>query len=653
MISSTQTEKRAILAVNDAFQEAEKFRRPYTKRWLANFKLAQGIPDKKMVTPDKKWRSTRFVPLTGMVIDLVVPRLFQGMPGAAAVGQTLSASLNEEKLNQKLNYDQSKMGLERVLNLSIKDGCTYGLGLWYTGWMDEGAENLPHSAKFIERMVSKIKKVVKDFSEEDLLDSRPDCRWVDPMSFYWDPSGTDIDDCAYVMERNLQSTYDLRKDPTVDKDIFKQLRMLTDMADPKELRERMAALGLSDNPASRIYEGIQDGKHEVIRYSGAFDIDNDGIEEECMITLIDRVLVARVEENPFWHGKKPYMRFPFDEIPGFFVGRSLVDRMAELQREYNDVTEQASDMRKLTLIPFMKYKLGSGLNPLTLKIAPGIPIGVKSMDDLEWDRPPDFTPALQSILRECRELIQLVTGANDVALGQQDIGIGDNTATGASIAQEQTEMRYKQPAILLDLQIQRFGNMMITNEQQFMPKTRTIPVVSDGITKWVDIEPKGIAGQFDYQMESGTITPANPTQQINNIVTALKLTQNNPAYDQGKLIDMALEKLKINPATIKQVQQGTPGGAQDALSQTAQQIAQMPPEAQSQALSELDPNDQQLMLKALAAMGVSIQQLSTPHGDPANPTVGPGGGAEPASLPAGPPSMAAPQGMPSAAPSLQ
>lgn len=612
----TQETKDAALAiVNESWIKAEEFRRPFIKEWNEAFRLVNGIVRKDKTK--KAWQSQRFVPLIGMVRDLVVPRLYQGMPASAAEGTSENAEINEDALNAVLDYDQGHMELEVVMNKLIKDGFDYGLGIRKDYWRTESAENLPHSQPFLDRMIGDANKMLtkalggQKLKQSNLLYDAPDVDWVDPFNFWWDPAGDCIDHMSFCGEIRSCSLYMLRRDPRIDEDCLKDIKDYeTGATTEPAIRLRMQALGYTDTEIKRCYSKIRDGEHEVLEYWGAFDIDNDGVEEECCIIVVDKMTVAYCAENPFWHGKKPYSTFQYDLISGMFVGRSMVKRLKEIQEEYNDVTEQASDMRKLTLKPMLKYRLGSDTDPASLQIAPGKPIGLENMNDLEWDRPPDFTPQLQAILKEGRELMQLLSGANDVALGQTDIGIGDNTATGASIAQEQTEMRYKQPAILLDLMMVRAGNMIISNEQQFRDSDTQIPSRDGGTVSWKTIRPQDLAGRFEYQMQSGTLQQPNPQQRVQNLVNALKLVQGNQLYDSGKLTDMILEAMKVNPASIK-VPLASPGGMPGGMDKVTE-ISQQPPQQQQEFLDQLNPQDRELMEKALASQAQAL--ANTTHG---------------------------------------
>lgn len=634
-----ERDRRALDCVMAAFDDAEDFCKPYREKFHEDERLLKGYDrkPKKM----KKWQTERHISLLGMVIDLLVPRLFQGLPAASAKGRSLEASLNEENLNQKLNYDQERMGLEMVLNQVVKDGCLKGLGVFKTGWRTETMGNIPHTQGFIDKMMVAMNEHLKfgKVKSSDLLYDGPDCAWVDPNRLGWDPTGSDEDSCSFLYEVSVENTFTLMKDPSIDRAVFEKIKNLPEMATQSSYTSWLEQNRYRTQGSEIVYGNIQRGLHEIIRYSGAFDIDNDGLEEMCQITVIDRTVVGSIHENPYRHGKKNYIFFIYDKVPGQLVGRSMTDRVAELQEEYNDAASQSSDMRKLTLLPMLKFKVGS-IAPQDIKIAPGMPIPVTDVNDLVWDRPPDFTNQLGTIMSEIRELVQLMSGANDVALGQQDVGIGDNTATGATIAQEQTEMRFKQPAIILDLAIQRYGDMLISNEQQFTRSDVHIPVKdSNGTTTWTKISPKNMSGQFDYQMESGSLMQANPTTRFNQLVNGLKIIQNNPNFDQNKLIEQALEALKINPDTLKVLAGSQPPGMPAAAPQGApmapgmpqpaqamppapaaspalppmpgvQSLMQQGPQAILALLQKLEPDQQQILLKALKASGFDLNLLS-------------------------------------------
>lgn len=616
-------------AVRISFDEAEEFRNVYTRKWNYNFRLLNGVPKE---SAPQAWRTNRFVNLVRVASLLLKSRFYQGLPIAQAEGRTLAASVNADSMNQVLSYDQERAGFETEMGNCIEDGINNAFAVMYEGWRTETAENVPHSKGFWENMLASIRKSVPGFKESQILYDGPEYRWVDIFTFYWDPNGATVDDCGYCMEVTDETIYQLRKDPSIPEESIRRLTSIT-----REIRslkaedadERLRALGLPPKDASRVYGKIRQGLHEKILFWGSYDIDGDGLEEEVKGILLDGIEVAFLEENPFRHGKKPYATWDFNKIPGFMVGYSLLDQASQSQEELNDTTNQLGDVKKLTARPIIKMRLGADMQPEDFSFAPGALVPVEQMDDVEYYQPDTSAiGALLEYLKFEREMFQLLTGMNDVSLGQQDVGIGDNTATGAAIAQEQTELRYKAPAIGLDLMVQRLGEMQMWNEQQFRTSKEVVPVRKEGNVTYQEIRPKDISGLFSYRIVSSSLTSQTPTIRINNLMRVLEVIQNDPTYDRTKIIDELIEELGVDPKGLRQ--------AGPSSMSNVQKLAQLPPDQQQAALARLSPQDRDLMTKA-------IQSVSQGNASQ-NPTQGVPGQTQPQQ--AAPVQVPGPQGSP-------
>lgn len=629
------SDQQVISVVRTAYRQANRFKEPILKKWDYHFRLVQGRGSRDKLV--NRWQTNRFVNLTKVASTLLKSRFYQGMPIGVAEARTEHASLNEDSLNSVLKYDQERGKLEYHLGKVIDDGINYACGILYQGWRLETVDNLPISTGFFAKMISSIKKLVPGFKEAQILYDGPDFRWVDPWTFWWDPNGTDIDDCSFCGESSDETIFQLKKDPAIDPEILKKIASFENTtADMYEFYEqRLQAMGLTKVEAKRVYAKVQEGLHEVHRYWGTYDIDGDGYEEECHIIVIDWLYVACIEENPFWHRKKPYSKWAFDEIPGFFVGYSLIDQSAQSQEEINDITNQGGDARKLTLFPVIKFKLGADVEPESLQIAPGMLWGLSDVNDVVIEQP--STEAVQVLIeakKEEREIFQLLTGMNDVSLGQQDVGIGNNTATGAAIAQEQTELRYKAPAIGLDLFMERTGELLIWNEQQFRNRKEVVPVKAEGEVKYKTIAPKDISGLFSYRIVSSSLTMQTPTMRINNLLKAIQLLQGDPNYNIEPIKDQLIKELSIDPATLKIPQLQN----MDAI----RKFQQLPPQQQQAAIEKMNPDDQELMQKVLTQS--NGQTAPSPTSALPQAPINPGGGApQPVATPPIPTGVAIPR----------
>lgn len=609
----------ALDTVLRAHARSVAFLRPVHAKWRTDAKLLRGL-EYRLQRGQQRWRSDVRVPISRPYYDMLVSRFFQGMPAANAIGDTLASSLNADKLNDLLTRDQERMQLPKVINLFVKDGVEKGLGVFRDGWRTDTPDSVPHSGDVLKRRLAAAKKGDPSLKLKDVLYDGPEACWVDPYLVWWDPSSYDVDMGGWFGETAYLSDSELLRHPALDPARVREA-IKGKTAIDENVRERLKALGYGARDVSSFTKDAKTGINEVLWYWGLFDVNGDGIDEECRIAVINRVAVACLEENPFNHGDRPYNVWPYDPEPGSLIGFSFMDRVRSAQAEYDDATDHFADNRKLTNNPVVKYRLGSDIDPEDLAMAPGLPLPVEDPDDVTYERMPDFGPSLQAYLESLREVMQLLTGANDVALGQQDVGIGDNTATGASIAQEQTEMRFKQPALMLDLAIERFGNHLISNEQQYRDSDEVVPVTDGDDVTYKSIAPTEIAGSFTYQMASGSLTQDSGVMRVNKLLKFKEIVAQNPTYDLAKIDDMIADAMGINAAAIKAVPPA-PSGA-------AQTMAGLPPDAQQQAVQQMNlkPEDEALLTKLLANTQNGQPPPQAAGIPPAGPLGAPGMGA--------------------------
>lgn len=83
--------------------------------------------------------------------------------------------------------------------------------------------------------------------------------------------------------------------------------------------------------------------HEVLEAWCNFDLDGDGIEEECLMALIDREYLVRCDPNPYDIQEKPYMWVAWENIEGTSLGTGVPQLAEKSQIALNDFTNQIMD----------------------------------------------------------------------------------------------------------------------------------------------------------------------------------------------------------------------------------------------------------------------------------------------------------------------
>lgn len=83
--------------------------------------------------------------------------------------------------------------------------------------------------------------------------------------------------------------------------------------------------------------------YEILECWCNFDLDNDGIDEECVITIVNKEHIIRCEPNPYDIQEKPYLWICWDAIEGTSLGAGVPQLAENSQIALCDFTNQIMD----------------------------------------------------------------------------------------------------------------------------------------------------------------------------------------------------------------------------------------------------------------------------------------------------------------------
>jgi hypothetical protein len=210
------------------------------------------------------------------------------------------------------------------------------------------------------------------------------------------------------------------------------------------------------------YAGIR--KYKVHETYLRYDIDDDGIDEELVVWLDDKsgkILRITYLERVGPGGKRPFTIKLFSPD-----GKGLGEYLYGLGNETDYIHNQRLDYGTLQNLPFFFYRAASGLNPVQLKVGPGMGIPV---DDPQGDVMfPQFGGGTTYGFQEEQQVnryAEKASGITDFALGQINGQGATRTATGTSalvnelnsnidIHIKRYQRGFKRNLYILDLQCQ-------------------------------------------------------------------------------------------------------------------------------------------------------------------------------------------------------
>src|SRR5439155_4738552 len=190
---------------------------------------------------------------------------------------------------------------------------------------------------------------------------------IDLHAWYaWPVTVTDVDDLTLQFEDLLLSEARLKlltrtpvnaADPDLgmlyDPKAVKQLldqRRAKDQRDRVEAeRRRLSDKGFQHPLDASLPEPLQ--PFDVTQCLWRADLEDAGISRQYLVCLGADDLTLRVQRNPWWHQRSPYLVGKFTEVINEFYGRSLIEQVDKLQYFVNDVANQSSDALVWSLNP--------------------------------------------------------------------------------------------------------------------------------------------------------------------------------------------------------------------------------------------------------------------------------------------------------------
>jgi hypothetical protein len=479
-----------VQMVSTAYKNSLNFQRPYFERFNDYYRMYRAIrEDGKQ---NYAGRAKLYIPYVFATIETIIPRLVGSKPKIEAVPREAN-DIEKAKMNNNLfNYQWDEMEMKALLKLWVKQTLIYGTGIVKLSWLFAETKKEP---------VVMPEEVLGGEIETEVKIDKPNAELVDLFDFYIDPNATTIDDASYIIHRSERDLKELQDNPnyTVPKGLVSQV------SEDSYKIQRDAILGLVKP------KDINSKKIEVLEFWGDYDFGKG--KEPALIVVANNQLL-RAEPNPYAHKQKPFIKMEDTQIPFSFWGIGEVEQMESLQYELNDIRNQRMD--NVTLILNRMWKVLKGqVDEEDLVSQAGQIVHVDNMDALDAFETPDVTGSAYNEETLVKSDMQLVSGVNDITAGgaqgggKGEAGVSNQTATGIALLQEAGNARFKYKLDNIEDALVSFGKQLLALNQQFLDTPRTLRIVGDGYTKWVDIEPDNIIGEYDITVEAGSTQPMN------------------------------------------------------------------------------------------------------------------------------------------------
>ena len=509
------------------FTSTVAFRTPYKNKWDRFYKMYRGVLDET----NYPWQSNIWVPLSFSTIETVVPRLVSNRPQI----DILPREPNDEKyaqiMGKIIDYQWDQMNMNVLLPEAVKEMCIYGTVVLKAFWYKEESNVI--DKQMVDEQMPELGQV--EVEENKTIYNGPKVEVVDLYDFFVDPKATTIDNAEWVIHRSMRTLDYLHE--MMEDGKYKNIKLLEDEGgsfagndDEKQMRRNTIGISMP-------VEQRNDKLIEILEYW----------TDERVITVANRKIIIRDQENPFRHGKKPFIVCVDQKIPHEFYGMGELEPIETLQYELNDRRNQRMDNVTLILNRMWVVQNGKGVDEDELVSDAG---GVVHTDDpnaIQQLVLPDVTSSSYQEETIIKADIQQTSGVTDFTRGMSSDALANDTATGISLLQEASNARFRlKIQNIEDMMLKRLGEMMVSMNNQFMSDETTIRIVGDEGKEFETIKPEDIKGNFDVSVQAGSTIPGNESIMKKQVMEMYKLFAGDPEVDQRELKKMVLKVVNPN-----------------------------------------------------------------------------------------------------------
>lgn len=510
--------------VMDRFLYSQRAREPWTEMWLRCYRLYRGY--RTELPPEEADRSNLHIPKVFAHVETILPRTVAATLSRRPWVAIHPREPNDElpaKRNEKLfEYQAERQDLFSKLVGFYKEGLMYGTSIGKTYWRHEVKTRRvverrdlvvpgPFGRINLTRLFN-MDPVYVEVEKDVVMWDDPWFEHVNLFDFYGDPDGKSIADMAWCIHRSWASMEELEK-----AGIYSNLDEIPDRGgydDERGIDMLHAEIGRAGGRGSE----QRSRKIELLEHW----------EDDRVITVANRSVVIRDEENPFWHGSKPFVAMVTTPLPHEFYGVGIIEPIRYLQEELNTARNQRRDNISLALHRMFFASRDANIDPDDLVWRPGGVVWVDGIDDVRKMIHPVEVPDVTSSSYQ-EEIIMSrdmedATGATDFARGVPTRA--GTTAREVAELAAATNARVDLAVRLMAYQgLRGIARHWVGLNQQFMTEPRFIRIT--GENDWETVRPEDIAGEFDFVPAAANVESfANRDRIRADIIDMLSLSAN-------------------------------------------------------------------------------------------------------------------------------
>lgn len=490
----------------------------------------------------KHWGAHLHIPLSFRTIESVVPKAIAQLPKMLLLPRDEQWRKNLEAIRLLINRQQEQINIDLPYQAVMRSGRIYGLGVGKAYWRKE-----VRNRRRVKRQMFRPGYQVGSLTAEVTFDD-PMFEDVDVFDFMWDPYGSDLDTAEWVVHRIWMSTeavmdrlregvWNTESAATLDEESVRSLGGGAQRYD-EIWRDRLEVSGF--RTWTRMGRGHP--PHELLEW-------HDG---ERVLTILDRQVLVQEAENPCC-GYKPFQIYRPTPLNKQMVGIGDLEPLEHLQRELDTLRSQRRDAATIALCASYVFD-DQMIDEEDLVFGPGTAIRsngdpTRALFPIPVKEIPGSGYQEEQVIRQDIEAVSGIADALDPRTGAG----ATQTATEAQLVQASLGARITLSARRFEQEVVKQSAIaFLTLDQRMITENRpALQVPEEGVTedeawetgawKQYPIGPGELMGEYEIQVEGGSMTARNVPQDRADAQLLMNLFGHSWYVNPTKPLERALE----------------------------------------------------------------------------------------------------------------
>ena len=595
----------------------------YLANWKDFYDLYRNIPKSK----SENWMSNKFVPMTHSQVEAAYSNLlglfFAVNPPFDVKARNEGNDMAAMHIKKLLQYQMELAGFNTEFQQFLRSLCIFGTGIgkiiWERKW-DMRKEWVVQT----EPMLNLFGVPIGQREVGSVPVDKQYLSFNQPMFFncnigdiFPDPMAIDIQD-SWIIHRTYRAIDYLRQMHNNHPEVYNENVLKIVDADAvqnnKGRDDIQGSLGLLNYTAVDMPKGA--GQIELLERWG-LDIDpEDGVLKPRVLTVAAGKYLIRNTNNPYWHGKNPFVKASYIPSLNEFYGIGIPEIVEDCQTSVNETVNQRNDNISLALNRIILYKRGANVKMSNLKSAPGIKIGTDEEIDssIRFIETPLYCRDTFIHAQEFERWAQESTAITKMTLGMGSKQQND-TATGMSLLQRASGDRFMAIAkVIENCAFKEILRQWYQLNYQFIEDDVLFQIVGMEGSQSFRVNPSDVRKDYEF-IPAGLFTMENRGQKALRLIQYKNITQNDPTIKQTALNEKIFKAMEIGDDPRELIRE-------DAEVQEIANLAKMFAMQMLQQQAEAEPKKTPGMGGKGQIMGT--EKVGTPGVPPMAPAVAPG-----------------------------